>query len=863
MTKKTKTFLEYFSYTIVFLAVACIVFRFFPENNRLLINHADTWRQYIKAVAYNSKWMRGVIYHILKDKSLSVQTLSFGMGYGADIYPTLQYYAIGDILNIPSVFVKVEYIYIYIQVTTVLRAYLAGITLSLYLRYIKPELSWISVMCGMFTYSFGTYFLYYGTWHPYFANPLIYFPLILLGAEKIFREKRPLTFIVAIFLAGTNNFFFFYVMVVLAVIYCVVRVIFLYHKQPKEILKTIGTFLVSGTIGTMMAMVILLPLLIAFTNNSRSDKSISVPLIYTADYLKELSANLVSFVIHGQYETQLGFTVLIIPAIIFVIFKAFSDSKARQAVVYLVLLTAFLCIPFFGLMLAGFSFISNRWTFACAVFAGYVMAVFTDELVSTILTKATFKGKKSVIALSQAAVFALTLFLIARNAYAGYSPEAGNMVKDYLEKVTTEEMYMQLQSTEVQVAEEAAAQDGLDPFNDFYRYSGRNLVWNASLLDGITSTQFFWSLDDRGVSDYYADMGVNDQESHAYFALDDRAILNLMGGVNYYTLRFNTPEERAFVPYGFWEDYGKFNFVAFRNDNALPFGATADKVIARSDFENMSTIQRQEALLYGIVLDDKEASAYEKAEPAFSSVKADYKITSSEGVDFIDNGFKADPGATMRLEFSGMPGAESYLYFKDLDIQSGNNTVVATIVSTELADGTQIQKEMDYQTTISQNYSGWHDYLINMGYRGDAVDHFDISFPIGGTYTFEAMEVLFQPLNGLEEKLANFKQNTLENVDLHKNPISFATNRITGTISLEEDKLLLLSTPYYRGWTAYVDGKKTKLLRANTMFMALPVSEGYHDIELKYHTPGLLAGLLLSILGVVLAVIYNSKKSIK
>ncbi len=853
MSNKAKIFLQYAIYTLVFILVSYVVFRFFPENNKFLINHADTWRQYIKAVAYNSKWMRGVIYHLFREKSLSLQTLSYGMGYGNDIYPTLQYYAIGDILNIPSVFVKVEYIYIYIQITTILRPYLAGIAISLYLRYVKPELSWISIMCGMFTYSFGTYIMYYGTWHPYFANALIYFPLVLLGAEKIFREKKPLTFMVAVFLSGINNFFFFYVIVLLTVIYCIVRAIFLYGTNFAEMLKTVGTFLLSGVVGTLMSMFILLPVLLAFMNNSRSDKDILFDKWYSAAYFKELGTNLISFVNHGEAETQLGFTILIIPAMVFILYKAFSDKRDRQATVYMALLAAFLCIPYAGYMFSGFAFVSNRWAFACALFAGYAMAVFTDDLVRMFTTKLSFKFKNALIMISQVAIFALTICLIGRNAYAGFAPDAGNLVGDYLDKASTEDMYLQLQSTEVQVVEEAAAQDGLDAFGDFYRYTGRNLVWNASLLDGICSTQFFWSLDDRGVSDYIRELGINDQESHAYFALDDRAILNLMGGVNYYSLRFNTPEERAFVPYGYWEDYEKYNFAIFKNGNALPYGSTCNKVIPRSEFEKMSVVQRQEALLYGIVLDDKDAEGFEKAEPVFTSSSADYKVTSSEGIEFMEGGFKADEGASMTIEFAGLENVESYLFFKNLDIDTREGVMSITVTS-QLSDGTEIKKRLDFQTRRSQNYSGWHDYIINMGYSQEAKNYFTISFP-QGIYTYDSMEVLFQPLDNLEERLSTFTQNTLENVRLNKNPISFATNKVTGDINLEESKLLLLSTPYLSGWTAYVDGEKTELLRANTMFMALPLSEGYHEIELKYHTPGLLAGFILTIMGIILAVV--------
>lgn len=40
--------------------------------------------------------------------------------------------------------------------------------------------------------------------------------------------------------------------------------------------------------------------------------------------------------------------------------------------------------------------------------------------------------------------------------------------------------------------------------------------------------------------------------------------------------------------------------------------------------------------------------------------------------------------------------------------------------------------------------------------------------------------------------------------------------------------------------------QKTPLLKANTMFMAIPLEDGYHTIELRYFTPGLKAGIILT-----------------
>ena len=57
------------------------------------------------------------------------------------------------------------------------------------------------------------------------------------------------------------------------------------------------------------------------------------------------------------------------------------------------------------------------------------------------------------------------------------------------------------------------------------------------------------------------------------------------------------------------------------------------------------------------------------------------------------------------------------------------------------------------------------------------------------------------------------------------------------------NKILCLSIPYSKGWTAKVDGQKTRLLKGNYAFIALPLEAGHHDIVFTYFTPGLKVGL--------------------
>ena len=82
--------------------------------------------------------------------------------------------------------------------------------------------------------------------------------------------------------------------------------------------------------------------------------------------------------------------------------------------------------------------------------------------------------------------------------------------------------------------------------------------------------------------------------------------------------------------------------------------------------------------------------------------------------------------------------------------------------------------------------------------------------------------------------------------------ITVGEDSVSGTFTSEDDRILVLSIPYNPGWKAYVDGKETEILRADLMYMAVPVVKGTHNIELKYETPFLKTGALMGIFGIIM-----------
>ena len=86
------------------------------------------------------------------------------------------------------------------------------------------------------------------------------------------------------------------------------------------------------------------------------------------------------------------------------------------------------------------------------------------------------------------------------------------------------------------------------------------------------------------------------------------------------------------------------------------------------------------------------------------------------------------------------------------------------------------------------------------------------------------------------------------------------TNRCEGTVDLTDNSLIHLALPYNKGWKAYVDGKETKILRANYMYMALPVQRGKHRVLLDYSTPLMKEGAVISLATFLILVVLSCKR---
>lgn len=888
---------KYFKYyTIIFITVTLLVFSWYFFTGTSFIWKKDGWTQHYKALVYYSRYLRQLIYNIFYKHQFVIPQWDFSLGEGSDILAALHYYVIGDPFTILSALIPSSYMYIYYEAIIILRMYIAGITFAIFC-FKTGRSSHYAILAGSLTYVFCYWNLLNAVTHPYFLNPMIYLPLILTGIEKLLKKEKPYLFIITVFLSAVSNFYFFYMLVLLTIIYVAIRFFILYKWQFKKWLPVLFQITASAITGVLMASVILMPVCYIFFNDTRMSLKTSYPVLYPLSYYKQLP---VLFTTTNSVEwASMGYAAPVLPAVFLLFYKRRKYFLAKSLFITGIII---LLIPFLGKALNGFSYVTNRWSFAFAFICAYILTLMWSYLLhlkqkeikvliicntfyfvicmaiclisgnpkknifisvflayifiiiipQTTQLKDKFKmpGRKS----RQKIAVLIIIFSIFCNSYFSYISSG-----DILERKKIYDI-QKLTQNETNVVSEAAK---LDNTNSFFRYSGKKLTTNANIIAGISSTQYFWSLSNPCIVDFRRKLELSEEMSFKYFGYDDSAALMTLASVLYYT---KPARKKDTVPYGFklMKNIKDLDYKIYKNKYALPPGYTYENYIKKKQWDKLPAIYKQEALLQGIVIDGyngKIPEANIKYLPEDISYKTKCKDNS---VTIKNNSFVVSSNnAKLKFKFKKIKNKELYFYIKGLNFK---NTYGKKGLLHENADRIKLQikikslagttQKLVYRTKENLHYNNRHDFTINLGYSKKPVKWIKVTFPMAGTYTFDSIGITCKPMKDYKNKISALKENTLENIET-------GINSFKGNISLNKPKLLCLPIPYSDGWEAFIDGKKADLYKANVMYMALDLNAGSHNIVLKYHTPFLKTGALISAISVLLFAVWVWLQEIK
>lgn len=81
---------------------------------------------------------------------------------------------------------------------------------------------------------------------------------------------------------------------------------------------------------------------------------------------------------------------------------------------------------------------------------------------------------------------------------------------------------------------------------------------------------------------------------------------------------------------------------------------------------------------------------------------------------------------------------------------------------------------------------------------------------------------------------------------------SFSDTHIRGSVNAEPgDRVMFTGIPYDEGWRVYIDGERVDLLETSDFLLAFELPEGQHTVELRYLPTCVIVGDILSAVGIV------------
>lgn len=883
---KSKKIYIYGVYSVIFVLLSLIVFYPFYSTGKTFIWMVDGWQQHYKALIYYKHWLETILNNIFVKHIFEIPMYSINIGYGSDILTTFNYYVIGDPLTVFVILFEDSKIYLFYDLLIYVRIFLSGLTFIMYLEKRNIE-DMFSMLAGGISYAFCGFVLYAAIKNPFFINAMIYLPIMLIGVENIILKKKWLVLTVITAVSAISNFYFFYMLVIFTVIYGIARVISEKYEW-KEVINSLVRCLMAGIIGVMLSATVLLPIIMFFKTDNRVLVENACDYFFGINYYKSLLQNMVS------YKSQDDYCVIGFSMILFMIVTNFiaRRSKERSKVVLKIVLliaTIGLIFPVFGKIMNGMSYVSVRWIFGynfilsyivavdfrnflkiekkdllkvfAALVAYYVAIIKLNIIINYAMGYNTLIGIGLIIAIFavnyknikikkylQYAVLLAIIVSITINSKYAYSIKGDNEAIRYV----TKEMLLDGYGTnETEVLLESANEE-------FYRYSAEDVTFNTTINNGLYSTQYFWSLSNNYITSYLMDMSVLENTGISrYGSLDARTALETLAGVKYYTKKADSLEV---IPYGFEKtEVTKNGYELYENKFALPMGYTYDEYLVASDEDAMDSIEYQQNILDTVILDKNIQNDTLVRKTNIDRDVAYRHIYQEYGNNFEvkDTKEKISLSTEYIKDYTENNVSEKYLYIKGLNYNSSNKKIQPENLWLYIkwqSDGEEYNKTISLTTNRYKYYAGRHDFVVNLGYND--IEKLELSFSTEGSYNYEELSLVAIPMEKYEQSINKLSQNVMYDINLNNDNKAYATREVTGKINLSKDKILLLNIPYSKGFRAYVDGSETEIYRANGMFMAIEVKAGEHEIHLIYKTHWLNIGYMLTVLGMVMAVIY-------
>jgi uncharacterized membrane protein YfhO len=754
----------------------------------------------------------------------------------------------------------------------------------LYLKHknIKPI---INIIISVF-YMLSGFAVFAFVRHPDLTAGAVFIPLMILGLEKVMNKEKPYILIISTFFCLCSSFYMFFMSSVFVVIYAIIYY-FEVNIKPFSFKNFMSAMFRIGSIylfAILLASFFLIPLIYMYPTAARS---VSKGLIYynLKYYLGVFISSLTS--ISGTLYASIGFNIIILALMI--PFYFIKGNKTYKII--LVVLSIGLFIPLFGYAMNLFNYVNNRWIylldFSAAVAAAITLNhysslkleekvkkrikdilcgfIFIGAYLSLIfLSIIILKNYYRVIYLIIILFVLISVLLLLIYLYLCILKEKilkikfkftfkGVLISLYILSVFMPTAYYIQYSTEFNDWQYFYRQQTDDDkyisslnANEFFRTDADNdgiNFKNTPVINEYMGTFSYNTLSNGLVYEFFNENGIYNQINNLGISgLNKRSALTSLLSVKYYL------KKDGLLPYGFNENLADYNNI-YKNSNYLPLGIVFKNSVSSEYYNSLSYVEKQALLLEAVVIDEGKDYNYTE-----KTIKQNYEIQLNNVT--IENNIISvkKEGGSIAFNIDNAQNKEVYLSLLNL-VPIEINPFYYGVIQDKRKFSFNIKAEnQNYYQTIDQYgkqmYSGQKDFTFCLGGFDTSNRSITLTFNDICNYSFDSFDINLYDMNDFQLAVDNLKSNSLKNV-------TFNNRTVKGDITMEEDGYLFLSIPYSKGFTATVNGEETKIIQADTAFMAIKLNKGYNSIILNYTTPYFNLGKMVSLcsLGILIIII--------
>ncbi|MCQ2480563.1 MAG: YfhO family protein [Clostridia bacterium] len=762
-----------------------------------------------------------------------------------------------------------------ISMMVVSKASLAAGTFAYYLKKSQNNHNLFTAAFGVLYAQSAWFVAYY--WNVMWLDALYLLPLVVLGIEKLIKDKKPLLYIITLALTLLTNYYMGYMVCIFSVIWFIVYYFSNYRfvTDTGEHIGTLGekrtlfeklrgslfinrgfTFAFSSIIAAGLVAFALVPTFVILKNCSATSgsfpkeiKSYFGVFEYLITHLPAISPSIRI----GDYNRVPNVYCGVITLVMIPLYFLSKEIRLKEKIISLVTLLLFyfsFSINILDYVWHGLHFpndLPERFSFLYV----FLLLVLSFRAINTIQ-----KSNWISIIVSLAVPFIL---IIVGKFYEVGKFGTSTFIVGVTFGIITCIMILLMRTNKLQesfcmlltfsliivelcftntgfydglfnekavlygsVAEYNKLNEKLDKLNgQFYRMDSNdnNDCFMKPALMGYNGTTIFSSMAYYNMTQIQDKLGEENNERNCYAYNWQTPVYNMMHAIRYVVSQNG---DCANEYYSISEKSGSLQ--AWENNYFLSLGFNADKNIMKWETDDYNPFVTQNNWFESVT---GESGLFIENE-----VEYDKNLEYSNGVYSISDEY--GKSRSIDFNFKIKEAKHTYVYF---ETQKNNNYFNYDV------NGTR--------------YSYIEPFIVDVGVV-QAGEDVVVTLPFGNYNTTEKNCKCVVYCYSIDDEVLNKGYEKLKKNQLEIS--SFEETNIKGTIVADESGIMWTSIPYDSGWNVRIDKKVVDTIAVQDAYLCFELPEGEHTIELSYNQKGLKEGLYISVIVALVLVCMTIKR---